>query len=260
MPFITKLRRLLRARRRRKAEKSNEDSSLLREDRQGGIGRGRSTSAPTTVTTYVNPRLDKKCAMHEEILKWGRSRFPPEILRLIFEHALALDLHKNEDIESSPFPYSVSAACYQLDEVLSDYPEAWTRVCVYLEEEDPATTLKTYLDRSEDLQIEDIVITRKDWKALDALPQAQREKVRCDPQEATKVKSLLPVLYENASRCRNLTIRTLSGHSLPRILDFFLVADGKRDALIVRLQSLVQKPIGCGSKLTSPSDPSVGSL
>jgi hypothetical protein len=199
--------------------------------------------------------------MHEEILKWGRSRFPPEILRLIFEHAMALDLHKSEDIESSPFPfpYSVSTACYQLDEVLSDYPEVWTRVCVYLEDEDPAATLKTYLDRSENLWLEEIVITRRDWKALDALPQAQREKVGCDPQEAGKVRSLLPVLYENASRCRNLTVRTLSGDSLPRILDFFLVADGKRDALIVRLQSLVQRPIGCGSKLISPS-PSLGSL
>lgn len=204
-------------------------------------------------------KLAKASAVHEEIQRWGRSRFPPEILRLIFKHAIALGLHKDGDLESANrFPYLVSDACYQLDEVLSDFPAAWTRVCVYLEDEDPAATLRTYLERSEDLFLEDILITRRDWTSINARPKSECEKVRCDPLEAEKVRALLPLLYENAWRCRNLTIRTMSGNSLPRVLDFFLIGQGNRSSLIVRLQSIVQRPTGCGSKLISPS-PSFGS-
>ncbi|KAJ3545036.1 hypothetical protein NMY22_g2586 [Coprinellus aureogranulatus] len=177
----------------------------------------------------------------------GIPKFSIDIWRRIFEHAneaeearrlvladpaspLYVDPHAPRYELDSPrcFPHSVAAAGLCFQAILMAMPSVWRRILIYLEDESPATALLGHIARLErsGLKPTEIVVTRKNWAALSAASTPP------DPREEDKVKDIMNVLHEQLPHLTSLTIRTISGNSLPCITDFSM-------AQLPQLQTLV---------------------
>ncbi|KAF5322987.1 hypothetical protein D9611_009341 [Ephemerocybe angulata] len=172
-----------------------------------------------------------------------RDKLPVEIWHHIFEiQAAQAEAHRilaggfnspNSTLNADPyavpenldsgvcFPYSIAASCHFFESVLAKIPAAWRRILVYLDDDEPQRTMETYAERLQKAGVTatDILITRRNWHALAARPNSAPE-VPPDPVEEEKVLSILPLIFQLAPSAASLTIRTISGDSLPHINHF----------------------------------------
>ena len=145
---------------------------------------------------------------------------------------LTSDLLREELDSPTCFPYAVSSTCRFFRRLAVATPSAWRRIRVFLEGQDPASTLRKYLDWPERkaLSPTDILITRKNWTALlSALAQSDQQAswdddqeplVNVDEEEDRKVRELMGVLLPNVTQATSLVIQTIDGASLPSIFHF----------------------------------------
>ncbi|KAF6744315.1 hypothetical protein DFP72DRAFT_1052205 [Ephemerocybe angulata] len=179
---------------------------------------------------------------HSMIINY-RDKLPVEIWHHIFEiQAAQAEAHRilaedfnspNSTLNADPyavpenldsgvcFPYSIAASCHFFESVLAKIPAAWRRILVYLDDDEPQRTLEKFAERLQKAGVTatDILITRKNWHALAARPNSAPE-VPPDPVEEEKVLSILPLIFQLAPSAASLTIRTISGDSLPDINHF----------------------------------------
>ncbi|KAH7929155.1 hypothetical protein BV22DRAFT_1192224 [Leucogyrophana mollusca] len=156
--------------------------------------------------------------------------FPTEILRMIFKlvyqnHLKELcwdtsygqtalralwDLVNHDFASGTLFPYSLAAVCPSWCDILSSFPEFWTRVVISIDARPtPLSDVRSYLQWSRDLPIT-VIVTRRDDK---------HEKDYTE--EKNRVDAVIGCISEQLFRCETLRVNVIYSSSLPQLRKHF---------------------------------------